>query len=139
MKEELTPLQFHVMKENGTEAPYENEYWNNNDQGIYVDRISGEALFSTLDQYDGGCGWPSFTKPLRRSELSEKLDTSLGMRRIEVRTKTSDSHLGHVFDDGPGLDRARYCINSAALKFISKQQLDVHGYGEFLSLFQEVN
>jgi peptide methionine sulfoxide reductase msrA/msrB len=139
LKVELTPLQYHVMKENGTESPYENEYWNNNGEGIYVDRISGEALFSTLDQYDAGCGWPSFTKPLRRSELTEKLDTSLGMRRIEVRTKTSDSHLGHVFDDGPGLDRARYCINSVALRFIPKHQLEAEGYGEFISLFQQVN
>ena len=139
LKLELTPLQYHVMKENGTESPYNNEYWNNKDEGIYIDRISGEALFSSLDQYDAGCGWPSFTKPLRRNELTEKLDTSLGMRRIEVRTKTSDSHLGHVFDDGPGLDRARYCMNSAALKFIPQQQLEAQGYGEFISLFQQVN
>ena len=137
LKLELTPLQYQVMKENGTEAPYQNDYWNNKEDGIYIDRISGEALFSSLDQYDAGCGWPSFTKPLRRNELTEKLDTSLGMRRIEVRTKTSDSHLGHVFDDGPGLDRARYCMNSAALKFIPKQQLEAEGYGEFISLFQQ--
>lgn len=135
LKEELPTLAYRVMKENATEPPFENSFWDHVEEGIYVDRISGEPLFSSTDKYDAGCGWPSFTKPVRRSELAEKLDTSLGMRRIEVRTKTSESHLGHVFDDGPGLDRARYCINSAALRFIPKDKLAKEGYQEFLSLF----
>ena len=135
LKNELPSLAYQVMKENATEPPFENDFWDHTEEGIYVDRISGEPLFSSTDKYDAGCGWPSFTKPLRRSELAERLDTSLGMRRIEVRTKTSESHLGHVFDDGPGLDRARYCINSAALRFIPKERLEEEGYQEFVSLF----
>lgn len=135
LKSELTPLQYEVIRKNGTEPPFQNEYWNHQEEGIYVDRISGEPLFSSNDKYDAGCGWPSFTKPLRRNELQEKFDTSHGMRRIEVRCKASDSHLGHVFDDGPGPDRARYCINSAALRFISKEKLVEEGYANFLSLF----
>ncbi|KMY55822.1 methionine sulfoxide reductase [Bacillus sp. FJAT-27231] len=136
LRQELTPLQYEVTKHNATEPPFRNEYWNHIEEGIYVDIISGEPLFSSTDKYDAGCGWPSFTKPLRRIELEEKLDTSHGMRRIEVRAKTSDSHLGHVFDDGPGPDRARYCINSAALRFVPKDKLDEEGYGEFKSLFE---
>ncbi|OCA92139.1 peptide-methionine (S)-S-oxide reductase MsrA [Pseudobacillus wudalianchiensis] len=136
LRQELTPLQYEVTKHNATEPPFRNEYWNHIEEGIYVDIISGEPLFSSTDKYDAGCGWPSFTKPLRRIELEEKLDTSHGMRRIEVRAKTSDSHLGHVFDDGPGPDRARYCINSAALRFVSKDKLEEEGYGEFKSLFE---
>jgi peptide methionine sulfoxide reductase msrA/msrB len=136
LRKQLTPLQYDVTRKNATEPPYANEYWNVEEAGIYVDVISGEPLFSSLDKYDTGCGWPSFTKPLRRSELEEKFDTSHGMRRIEVRSKTSDSHLGHVFDDGPGPDRARYCINSAALKFVPKDKLEEEGYGHYLKLFQ---
>ncbi|WP_053363129.1 peptide-methionine (S)-S-oxide reductase MsrA [Bacillus sp. FJAT-27251] len=135
LREMLTPLQYEVTRNNATERPFENEYWNNEEEGIYVDIITGEPLFSSLDKYDAGCGWPSFTKPLRRSELEEKLDTSYGMRRIEVRSKTSDSHLGHVFDDGPGPDHARYCINSAAMRFIPKDRLEEEGYGHFAKLF----
>ncbi|WP_257029073.1 peptide-methionine (S)-S-oxide reductase MsrA [Neobacillus driksii] len=135
LKKELTPIQFDVTRKNATEPPFKNEYWNNTEEGIYVDIISGEPLFSSLDQYDAGCGWPSFTKPLRRYELEERFDTSHGMRRIEVRSKTSDSHLGHVFDDGPGPDRARYCINSAALRFVPKNKLQEEGYNQFLKLF----
>ncbi|KKB37404.1 peptide-methionine (R)-S-oxide reductase MsrB [Bacillus thermotolerans] len=136
LKEELTPLQYAVTKENATEPAFENEYWDCEEEGIYVDIISGEPLFSSTDKYDAGCGWPSFTKPLNRMELEERFDTSHGLRRIEVRTKTSDSHLGHVFDDGPGPDRARYCINSASLRFVPKDKLEEEGYGEFKSLFQ---
>ncbi|WP_338754838.1 peptide-methionine (R)-S-oxide reductase MsrB [Bacillus sp. FJAT-52991] len=136
LRKELTPLQYEVTRNNATEPPFRNEFWNHTEEGIYVDIISGEPLFSSLDKYDAGCGWPSFTKPLRRMEIAEKLDTSHGMRRIEVRAKTSDSHLGHVFDDGPGPDGARYCINSAALRFVPKSKLIEEGYGEFLSLFE---
>jgi len=135
LRKELTPIQYEVTKNNATEPPFRNEFWNHTEEGIYVDIISGEPLFSSKDKYDAGCGWPSFTKPIRRSEIDEKLDTSHGMRRIEVRGKTADSHLGHVFDDGPGPDGARYCINSAALRFVPKTKLEEEGYGEFLTLF----
>jgi peptide methionine sulfoxide reductase msrA/msrB len=135
LRKELTPIQYEVTRNNATEPPFRNEFWNHTEDGIYVDIISGEPLFSSKDKYDAGCGWPSFTKPLRRYELEEKFDTSHGMRRIEVRSKTSDSHLGHVFDDGPGPDRARYCINSAALKFVPKNKLVEERYGEFVGLF----
>lgn len=136
LRKELTELQYEVTRNNATEPPFDNEYWDNEEDGIYVDIITGEPLFSSLDQYDAGCGWPSFTKPLQRMELEEKLDTSYGMRRIEVRAKTSDSHLGHVFDDGPGPDGARYCINSAALRFIPKDKLADEGYGQYEKLFK---
>ncbi|CAM3843599.1 peptide-methionine (R)-S-oxide reductase MsrB [Mesobacillus zeae] len=132
---ELTPLQYEVTRKNATEPPFLNEFWDHFKDGIYVDIISGEPLFSSIDKYDAGCGWPSFTKPLRRQEIAESFDTSHGMRRIEVRAKGSDSHLGHVFDDGPGLDKARYCINSSALRFVPKDRLEVEGYREFLSMF----
>lgn len=136
LRKELTPIQYEVTRNNATEPPFRNEYWNHTEEGIYVDIITGEPLFSSKDKYDAGCGWPSFTKPLRRYEIEEKFDTSHGMRRIEVRSKTSDSHLGHVFDDGPGPDRARYCINSAALRFVPKNKLVEEGYGEFVGLFE---
>ncbi len=136
LRKELTSIQYEVTRNNATEPPFQNEFWSHTGEGIYVDIISGEPLFSSTDKYDAGCGWPSFTKPIRRTEIAEKFDTSHGMRRIEVRAKTSDSHLGHVFDDGPGPDRARYCINSAALRFISKKSLKEEGYGEFTYLFE---
>lgn len=136
LKKELTPIQYEVTKHNATEPPFRNEYWDHIEEGIYVDIISGEPLFSSTDKYDAGCGWPSFTKPIRRTELEERFDNSHGMRRIEVRSKTADSHLGHVFDDGPGPDRARYCINSASLRFVAKGKLEEEGYGEFLKLFE---
>ncbi|MBU8589877.1 peptide-methionine (S)-S-oxide reductase MsrA [Priestia megaterium] len=133
----LSDIQYNVTQNNGTEAPFTNEYWDTKDEGIYVDIVSGEPLYSSLDKFDSGCGWPSFTKPLKNSELSENLDTSHGMRRIEVRSNSSDSHLGHVFEDGPqdqgGL---RYCINSAALRFIPKEKLVEEGYGEYLHTFK---
>lgn len=136
LRKELTPIQYEVTRNSATEPPFRNEFWNIFEDGIYVNIISGEPLFSSKDKFDAGCGWPSFTKPIRRMELEERLDTSHGMRRIEVRAKQSDSHLGHVFDDGPGPDRARYCINSAALRFIPKERLEEEGYGQFLSLFE---
>ncbi|WP_458411574.1 peptide-methionine (S)-S-oxide reductase MsrA [Schinkia sp. CFF1] len=136
LRKELTTIQYEVTRNNATEPPFYNEYWNNFEDGIYVDIISGEPLFSSKDKFDAGCGWPSFTKSMRRMDLEERLDLAHGMRRIEVRSKQSDSHLGHVFDDGPGPDRARYCINSAALRFIPKEKLAEEGYGQFLSLFE---
>ncbi|WP_066193341.1 peptide-methionine (S)-S-oxide reductase MsrA [Gracilibacillus timonensis] len=137
LKEKLTPIQYHVTQENGTERPFDNEYWNNNQQGIYVDIVSGEPLFSTTNQYDAGCGWPSFTKPLNRNALNEKMDTSHGMRRIEVRSDEANSHLGHIFDDGP-IDQGgmRYCINSAALRFIPKDELEENGLEAYRTLFE---
>jgi peptide methionine sulfoxide reductase msrA/msrB len=136
LRQELTPIQYQVTKQNATEPPFQNEYWNHEEEGIYVDIISGEPLFSSKDKYDAGCGWPSFTKPLRQSEVEEKLDTSHGMRRIEVRSKTADSHLGHVFDDGPAPTGARYCINSASIRFVPKEKLKEEGYEQFLGLFK---
>jgi len=137
LKRKLTSLQFNVTQENGTEKPFENEYYTNAEPGIYIDIVSGEPLFSSLDKYDSCCGWPSFTKPLVKHNITEKADFRYGMHRIEVRSKLGDSHLGHVFTDGP-VDKGglRYCINSASLKFIHKNSLDKEGYGEFISLFK---
>ncbi|AQQ53516.1 peptide-methionine (R)-S-oxide reductase MsrB [Planococcus lenghuensis] len=137
LKEKLTPMQYHVTQENGTEPPHQNEYDAHFDEGIYVDVVSGKPLFSSTDKYDAGCGWPSFTKPIDSPEVTEHSDTSYGMRRTEVRSKTADSHLGHVFPDGPqeagGL---RYCINSAAMRFVPKDELEENGYGEYRKLFE---
>lgn len=134
----LTDIQYKVTQENATERPFNNEYWNNHQQGIYVDIVSGEVLFSTMDQYDAGCGWPSFTKPLNPGEVTEHKDTSHGMLRVEVRSNQADSHLGHVFTDGPAESGGlRYCINSASLRFIPFEQLEIEGYGEYLKLFQK--
>jgi methionine-R-sulfoxide reductase len=132
--DKLTPLQYQVTQRNGTEPPFRNEYWNNTQPGLYVDIVSGEPLFSSRDQYDAGCGWPSFTKAI--GPLIEKIDVSHGLRRIEVRSAGANSHLGHVFADGPeeagGL---RYCINSAALRFIPVHDLEQEGYGQYRALF----
>lgn len=137
LKKMLTPLQYQVTQESTTERPFANEYWEEERQGLYVDITTGEPLFTSLDKFQSGCGWPSFTKPIERSVIKEKADFSHGMHRIEVRTKNSDSHLGHVFNDGP-LEKGglRYCINSAALRFIALEDLDKEGYVEFKSLFK---
>lgn len=133
----LTPIQYHVTQENGTEAPFENEYWNNKKDGIYVDVISGQPLFSSLDKFDSGSGWPSFTKPIDENNIEERTDTSHNTVRTEVRSEIADSHLGHVFDDGPQPTGLRFCINSAALRFIPVEALEKEGYAEYLAMFEK--
>lgn len=137
LKNRLSPLQYHVTQQCGTEPPFQNEFWNNHAAGIYVDVVSGEPLFSSKDKFDSGTGWPSFTRPIKSGMITEKNDLSHGTRRVEVRSKAGDSHLGHVFPDGPGPEGLRYCINSASLRFIPVDQLEAQGYGEFLPLFKD--
>jgi methionine-R-sulfoxide reductase len=137
LRKKLTPMQYRVTRENGTEPPFQNEYWNNHRAGIYVDVISGEPLFSSLDKFESGTGWPSFTKPLPGDHVAEKKDRTLWMTRTEVRSRKSDAHLGHVFDDGPQPTGMRYCMNSASLRFVPVEKLQEEGYGEYLSLFSK--
>lgn len=135
IKNRLTDMQYYVTQENGTEPAFQNEYDAHFEDGIYVDIVSGKPLFSSKDKYDAGCGWPSFTKPIEESEVTEHFDDTHGMRRTEVRSKTADSHLGHVFPDGPGENGLRYCINSAAMRFIPVEALEEEGYAEYKKLF----
>jgi methionine-R-sulfoxide reductase len=136
LRAQLTPLQYEVTQKEGTERAFDNEYWNNHEQGIYVDIVSGEPLFSSTDKFNSGTGWPSFTRPISESALSTHTDTRFFMKRTELKSSMAGSHLGHLFEDGPEPTGLRYCINSASLRFVPKDQLVEQGYGDYLSLFE---
>ena len=135
LKQKLTPMQFAVTQHAATEPSFRNEFWDNHKPGLYVDIVSGEPLFSSLDKFDSGCGWPSFSRPLATNDVVERADNSLGMTRMEVRSSVADSHLGHVFNDGPGPTGLRYCINSASLRFLPVAEMEQAGYGAYLEPF----
>ena len=137
LRQQLTPLQYHVACESGTEPPFRNEYWNNHAEGIYVDVISGEPLFASIHKFDSGTGWPSFWQPIRQEAVKAKVDASIGAVRTEIRSAKSDAHLGHVFDDGPRPTGLRYCMNSASMRFVAKEKMQELGYGEHLALFDK--
>ena len=137
VKANLTPMQYEVTQCSATEPPFRNEFWNHHEAGIYVDVVSGEALFSSTDKFDSGTGWPSFVRPLEKDNVTEVTDDSHGMHRVEVRSANADSHLGHVFPDGPRPTGLRYCINSASLRFIPVARLEAEGYGKYKSLFEK--